>query len=106
MEKGKLYKIVFLDHCEFDDKPPTKERPVLCTAYGRLVKETDEYITLLMAHELNPPDSNPHNVGFIIVKGAIKKIVPLKEEEVLDPPSRLRHQATRTPTKQSPEGRG
>jgi len=79
---GKIVKVEFLDHSQFDDsKKPWEEQPVRCIVYGRLLKETDEYVIVLMYEELNPPDENLNNSGFVILKSTIKNVVYLREEK-------------------------
>ena len=78
VEKGQLCKVVFLDHCGFEDHDPRKVKPLTCVVYGRLAYETEDYIVLLSSHDLEE-GSNLHNSGFVVLKAAVREIKALKE---------------------------
>jgi len=80
VEKGQLCKVVFLDHCTFEDQWPGEVKPLTCVCYGMLAYETEDYIVLLSSHSLED-GSNLHNSGFVVLKAAIREIKALKEEE-------------------------
>jgi len=83
--KQSILKVVYLDHVGISGETKLKEveetEPLRCEIYGRLLKETESYITVLSYQEAPADLVATEHWSMTILKSTILKRIELEEKK-------------------------